>query len=118
VFLTYGYDYINEQCYPGNRCDLMLPNGIHHRYCIRNNPEQPAEQIRIEDPLLRSRIPRGVYRHFRTMRSQPVQQQTASGTTSVESVEDIDCDMECDDADDTCDLYDDPDISICGMDSI
>ncbi len=31
VFLTYGYDFINEQCYPGNRCDLMLPNGIHHR---------------------------------------------------------------------------------------
>jgi hypothetical protein len=26
--------------------------------------------------------------------------------------------MECDDMDDTCDLYDDPDISIGGMDSI
>jgi hypothetical protein len=118
VFLTYGYDYINEQCYTGNRCDLMLPNGIHHRYCIRNNPDQPAEQIRIEDPLLRSRIPRGVYRHFRTKRSQHAQPQSASGTGFVESVEDFDCDMECDDVDDTCDLYDDPDISICGMDSI
>jgi hypothetical protein len=59
VFLTYGYDFINAQCYPGNRCDLMLPDGVHHRYCIRNNSDQPAEQERIEDPILRSRIPRG-----------------------------------------------------------
>jgi len=32
VFITYGYENITEQCYPGNRCDLMLPDGVHHQY--------------------------------------------------------------------------------------
>ena len=58
-----------------------------------------------------------MYRHFRTKRSQPAQQQSASGTDFVEWVEDFDCEMEYDDEEDTCDMYDDPAISICGMDS-
>ncbi len=33
VFITYGYECINAQCYPGNRCNLMLPDGVHHQYC-------------------------------------------------------------------------------------
>jgi hypothetical protein len=96
VFITYGYEHINAQCYPGNRCKLMLPDGVHHRYCIRNNPDQPADQVRIEDPVLRSRIPRGVYRHFRTKRSEPDRPQSVSGTASVKSIEEFICEMECD----------------------
>ena len=80
VFITYGHDFTNAhaQCYPGNRCDMMLQDGVHHRYCIRNNPDQPAEQVRIEDPVLRSRIPRGVYRHFRGKRSKPYRSESRS----------------------------------------
>ena len=69
VFITYGYEPLDVQCRPGDRCELMLSDGVHHRYCIRNNSDMPPDQVRIEDPLLRSRIPRGVYRHLRQLRS-------------------------------------------------
>jgi hypothetical protein len=118
VFITYGYDFINEQCYPGNRCKLMLSDGAHHRYCIRNNPDQPAEQVRIEDPILRSRIPRGVFRHFRTKRSQLDPTQSNPGTASIESIKDFICEAECEDMDDTCDMeFEDGDVEICEMQS-
>ena len=116
VFITYGYDFINAQCSPGNRCGLMLADGIHHQYCIRNNPDQPAEQVRIEDPLLRSRIPRGVYRHFRTKRSQLDQSQSAVDSASIAACEEFTCDMECEEAEDYCEAeYEE--ISICEMES-
>ena len=116
VFITYGYDFINAQCSPGNRCGLMLADGIHHQYCIRNNPDQPAEQVRIEDPLLRSRIPRGVYRHFRTKRSQLDQSQSAVDSASIAACEGFTCDMECEEAEDYCEAeYEE--ISICEMES-
>jgi hypothetical protein len=129
IFITYGYDYINAQCHPGNRCDLMLPDGVHHRYCIRNNPDQPADQVRIDDPVLRSRIPRGVYKHFHSKRSPLERTQSTSGATSNEPVEefvcetegeDMDdiCDMMCEDVEDICDIEcEGDDVLLCGMDS-
>jgi len=116
VFITYGYDYVNVQCYPGNRCNLMLSDGVHHQYCIRNNPGQPAEQVRLEDPLLRSRIPRGVHRHFHSKRSQPDRSQSESVTASIESVEKHIGEMQCEAVDEICDMEED-DILICELES-
>ncbi len=34
TLVTYGYQPFTVKCTPASRCNLMLPDGIHHRYCI------------------------------------------------------------------------------------
>ncbi len=46
VFITYGYEYISAQCYPGSRCNLMLSDGVHHQYCIRNPSVKRKSRVR------------------------------------------------------------------------
>jgi hypothetical protein len=43
TLVTYGYQPFTVQCTPASRCNLMLPDGIHHRYCIRWNEDMPPD---------------------------------------------------------------------------
>jgi hypothetical protein len=82
TLITYGYQPFQVECTPASRCDPMLPDGIHHQYCIRWNEDMPPEQERIADPRLRARIPRGVYRFLRTVRSDPTQTRSSMPDTA------------------------------------
>jgi hypothetical protein len=44
TLVTYGYQPFTVQCTPASRCNLMLPDGIHHRYCIRWNEDMPVSR--------------------------------------------------------------------------
>ena len=61
VYLTFGYPQFDIKCTKEDRCSYMIPATQHHRYGIRTDRKRREHgQIHVLDPILRSRIPRGV----------------------------------------------------------
>ncbi len=61
VYLTFGYAQFDISGTETDRCNYMLPAQDRHKYAIRRSKHRAAHgQIHVADPVLRSRIPRGV----------------------------------------------------------